>query len=1033
VREALSGLPLYFVADQVPPGSGIRFQAKGCGTTIYFTPDGLMFSLSAPSGSDTERDDESFLVQHAAFEPRAPTKRWNVKLDFVGAAEVSPVGEDPTPAVVSHFRGPRSEWKIGMRTYARLVYRDIWPGIDLAYTGDGSRLKYTFLVHAGADARRIKLAYRGIEGMRVDPDGQLAATTPAGVLRDARPFAYQEVDGRRVEVDSAYALAQDNPDGAYTYGFEVGSYDRTRTLVLDPAVELAYSGFIGGHTATCTRGGDVGLAIAVDSLGNAYVAGSTESVPPSFPASVGPDLDHNGGAVDAFVAKVRADGEGLVYAGYIGGSSVDNGTGIAVDAAGNAYVAGWTTSSEDDFPEVGGPDLSYGGQRDGFVAKVSADGMSLLYAGYIGGSGLDQANSVAVDAFGNAYVTGETHSDHLSFPVETGPDLEFNGLSIFTDAFVTKVSADGLEFLYSGYIGGAGGDRGRGIAVDSFGNAYVAGETLSSPATFPEVVGPFLTLLGPGDAFVAKVQADGSDLVYAGYIGGSGGDSAWDIAVDSSGNAYVAGTTTSSPATFPESGGPVQTYGGAGDAFVAKVKADGTGLEYAGYIGGDSADDAFSIAVDADGSAYVTGLTKSSSATFPVLDAPDLTFNDLPGGTIFGDAYVAKVRADGTGLEYCGYIGGSGRDLGFGIAVDAAGNAYVTGLTTSRDETFPRLVGPDLTRNDLPQDGATDAFVTKIGTAPVSCPPPHHFLCYEGKDRIGPAPLGAGDLVDQFGTYPAATITSSSAGAQLCTPADKNDEDPSAPLDPDHLLGHKLLTSAEVAPPEQVAVLNQFGTSRLRVLNPVRILVPAAKSLISEPPAPAPLCLDHFLCYRTTRARRTRLPELPTITVADQFGERTLSLRRQPKWLCLPTSKHGEDPEAPTHPWHLLCYQGRATFPHPGTLYVTDQFGSTVLTSGFKRVFTFCVPSLKSIVDTAVLEESSCSICRDGEPNGRLDRDEMCDDGNLEDCDACHNDCTLNTGCGDGHVCAPDECDPPMDFCSGEQSCDVDTCVCEPS
>src|SRR6266540_930439 len=334
----------------------------------------------------------------------------------------------------------------------------------------------------------------------------------------------------------------------------------------------------------------------------------------------------------------------------------------------------------------------------------------LLYAGYTGGSGVDRAFGIAVDGAGNAYLTGITTSSQATFPVSVGPDVTFNGGA---DAFVAKVNAAGTGLVYAGYIGGSGEDRGTGIAVDGAGNAYVTGQTDSTEASFPVLVGPDLTFNGgSADAFVAKVNAAGTALVYAGYIGGSGEDRGTGIAVDGAGNAYVTGDTSSTQATFPVLVGPDLTFnGGLFDAFVAKVNAGGTALVYAGYIGGSDSDLGFGIAVDGTGNAYVTGQTVSTEASFPVSVGPDLTYNGA------NDAFVAKVNASGAALAYAGYIGGSSDDLGAGIAVDVAGNAYVTGRTSSTEATFPVLVGPDLTFN-----GATDAFVAKVGELPASIP-----------------------------------------------------------------------------------------------------------------------------------------------------------------------------------------------------------------------------------------------------------------------------------------------------------------------
>jgi len=581
----------------------------------------------------------------------------------MGANVVRPSGQARTDAIISYFKGPQEEWHTGLPTYSPIVYGNLWEGIDLVYSGTVNRLKYEFVVQPGADPARIRLAYRGAT-VRVNDAGQLEVSTPAGGFQDDAPVAYQEVGGQRVPVAVAYALEDAATLGAdvlgvdepRSYGFRVGAYDPTLPLVIDPAV-LVYCGYIGGNED------DIGRGIAVDAAGNAYVAGWTRSTEATFPVTVGPDLTYNGGAVDAFVAKVMADGTGLVYAGYIGGSNYDYGYGIAVDSSGNAYVTGETSSPAATFPVTVGPDLTHNGGYDAFVAKVNASGTALVYCGYIGGSGNDRGYGIAVDSAGNAYITGATDSKETTFPVTIGPDLTHN---VGNDAFVAKVNASGTALVYCGYVGGSTHDYGRGIAVDSSGNAYITGYTNSTEATFPVTVGPDLTHNGGFNPFVAKVKADGTGLVYCGYIGSGNG---FGIAVDSAGNAYVAGTTGS---TFPVTVGPDLTYNGGSDTFVAKVKADGTALVYAGYIGGSDDDDGNSIAVDAAGNAYVIGTTLSTEATFPVTIGPDLTYN---GG--YSDAFMAKVKADGTGLVYAGYIGGSGTEEGNGIAVDSAGNAYV--------------------------------------------------------------------------------------------------------------------------------------------------------------------------------------------------------------------------------------------------------------------------------------------------------------------------------------------------------------------
>jgi hypothetical protein len=374
------------------------------------------------------------------------------------------------------------------------------------------------------------------------------------------------------ENEEGLSVAVDSSGNAYVTGCTVswdfpavvgpdlsynGMEDAFVAKVNSAGTALLYSGFLGGWYR------DWGYGIAVDSSGNAYITGETWSN--DFPAVMGPDLSPNGW--DAFVAKVSPSGTTLVYSGFLGGSSYDAGYGIAVDSSGNAYVTGDTWSS--DFPAFGGPYTSHNGYgSDAFVAKVNPSGTALVYAGFLGGSGDDWGYGIAVDSSGNAYVTGYTSSS--DFPTRVGPDLSHNG---DWDAFVAKVNPSGTTLVYSGFLGGSGTDCGYGIAVDSSGNAYVTGKTKSN--NFPAVGGPDLSYNGGGDAFVARVNPSGTALVYAGFLGGISDDGAKGIAVDSSGNAYVTGYTTSSD--FPAVVGPDLSFNGGWDAFVTKVGVVGGG------------------------------------------------------------------------------------------------------------------------------------------------------------------------------------------------------------------------------------------------------------------------------------------------------------------------------------------------------------------------------------------------------------------------------------------------------------------------
>ena len=701
-RPDYGRMPVHFIPNRGQIDGPASYYVQGKDKSIFFGSDGLTFILTGAAAAPAGPPGRSVPLSNP------PGPRWVVKLDFVGArADAAPEGADATGTAISYFEGAPETWKTGLPAYARVVYKDLWPGIDLAYAGAQDKLKYEFVVHPGADPSRIRLAYRGASSVTVDKDGRLAVSTPAGGFEDGVPVAYQEKEGRRVPVAMSYEILdgaagsvaapdQTAADRPVAYGFALGDYDRSLPLVLDPVL-LLYCGFFGGP------GSDYGYGITADSTGSAYITGYTYAPGSAFPTKVGPDLTYNGGSMDAFVAKLTPDGTGYVYCGYIGGAGNDYGYGIAVDAFGCAYVAGYTSSAQDTFPVKVGPTLSFSGDYDAFVAKVNAKGTGLVYCGYIGGTGPDFGKGVAVDATGNAYVCGYTDSNEASFPVTVGPYLTYSGAY---DAFVAKVAPDGSQLVFCGYIGGAGEDVANAIAVDGLSCVYITGYTFSDATSFPVTLGPSLTPYGLSDAFVAKVNNDGQSLAYCGYIGGGASDIATGIAVDLSYAAYVCGYTDSTETTFPVTVGPDLTYNGGGyDAFVAKVDPTGSSLTYCGFIGGALYDAATAIAVDGRGYAFVTGYTSSAEDTFPIAVGPFLTHSASY------DAFVAKVDLTGKKLLFCTYLGGTDADLGQGIALDkdGSGNVYVTGNTYSKEDTFPTQTGPDLTSH-----GGRDGFVAKL-------------------------------------------------------------------------------------------------------------------------------------------------------------------------------------------------------------------------------------------------------------------------------------------------------------------------------
>jgi hypothetical protein len=582
-------------------------------------------------------------------------------------------------------------------------YTGVYPGIDLVYHGQQGHLEYDFDVAPGADASSIHLAVEGADQVELSGEGDLVLHTQTGELRQPKPVLYLlGDDGQRQVVDGGYVLDQAPQQRV---GFWVGTHDLSRQLVIDPV--LVYSTYLGGS------GDDGTNSIAVDAAGNAYVTGFTES--PNFPNTLGAFQPTLRGASDAFVVKLNPSGTALVYSTFLGGSGADRGLAIVVDAAGDAYVPGDTTST--DFPTTMGafeatfrggfvcpgiPPGTLTACPDGFVTKLNANGTALLYSTYLGGTQPDHGRGIAVDAAGDAYVTGDTSS--TDFPTTAGA---FQTTASGTGAtFITKVNPTGTALIYSTYFGGSGQDYafGTAIAVDSGGNAYFTGGTSGGLPISPGALQP--SVGGGGDAYVAKLNPTGTMIVYATYLGESDTEQGSGIAIDASGDAYVTGLTFSTD--FPTTPLALQRiFGGIRDGFVAKLSPTATTLVYSTYLGGSLDDVAVGIAVDAAGDAYVTGETDSPN--FPTVQPLQATLNRLD------DAFISKLNPTGTSLIYSTYLGGNAEDGGTGLALDAAGNAYVSGSTFSIDfPTTPGAFQPSVR-------GGSDAFVAKIATQLVAC------------------------------------------------------------------------------------------------------------------------------------------------------------------------------------------------------------------------------------------------------------------------------------------------------------------------
>lgn len=655
--------------------------------------------------------------QAVAAAPSAPSV---IKMRVVNGNPAAPGHAQELLASRSHYfiGNEPARWSTNVPQYARVQYDEVYHGIDLAYYGNQTALEYDFIVKPGADPRQIRIAFEGVTRTTIDAAGELVLQTEAGEIRHQKPLLYQETpEGRQVVPGHYVAL------GEHEVGFAVESYDPAKTLVIDPV--LIYSTYLGGLD------NEYGNGIEADAAGNAYVSGITYSV--DFPTKA-PLQFSLAGVGNAFVAKYDASGR-LVYSTFLGGAGEDGGFAVATDGQGSAYVAGTTDSSN--FPTTNGAaQPSRNGRLDGFIAKLSPQGDSLVFSTFLGGQADDTANSLAVDATGNVYVTGQTRS--TNFPTRSAWQGSIRGAA---DAFLTKLNAAGSGFVYSTYLGGNGLEAGFGVAVDGSNNALLTGLVYSSD--FPTRNALQTTLGGAVDAFATKFNASGSALVYSTYLGGSFDEGGYGIGVDSGGNAYVSGFSAS--LNFPTKNAVQAQNRGGDDAFVLKLDPAGA-LLFSTYLGGSGEDRAFDLATDASGNTYVGGRT--DSANFPILDAVQPTLGTgqnaqmrtepdarlTPRGAVERaasreafqltpesasaarpqavqqtgplDGFVVKYDPNGN-ILYATYLGGTDEEKIFAIALDNRGNAYVTGLTASSSFPLKNPAQPTLR-------GVVDVFVAKL-------------------------------------------------------------------------------------------------------------------------------------------------------------------------------------------------------------------------------------------------------------------------------------------------------------------------------
>ncbi len=658
---ALGQLPLAFVPNAGQADPDTVFQTQALGGSVALDAGGVALAL-----------------------PSAGARPAALRVAFVGARPgVAVEGHEPQPGVVNIYQGSDpARWRAGLPTYAAVVYRGLYPGVDLRYDGASARLKGTYELAAGADPAAIRWRYDGAGRVRLDPasgDLLIALAGRPHSLAERAPVAWQDVAGQRRAVPVRYRLASDG-----SVGFALGAYDPALPLTIDPTLE--YSSYLGG------AGQDRLSAVALDAEGNIVVSGTTASSDfPTAPAAT-PDQ----GRVDdtVFVTKLNAAGNRLIFSTLFGGGGRDLGRGASLDSGGRIAVVGETQSA--DMPAVAGLDQTLGGTADAFAAVFSPEGR-LEFSTYLGGTANESGQDVAFDSERALVVVGSTAS--ADFPTERPRQADIAGNE---DLFVTKISPDRRSFVFSTYFGGALLDKPSAVAVDRSNAIVIAGLTesadlpIGAAALQPDYK-------GDTDGFVIGLDPSGASLRFGTYLGGAAVDAVEDVALDQAGAVYLAGWTFS--ADFPVAGAlqPLPAEPESRDGFAASLSADGTSLRFSTYLGGSADDRAYAVAVAADGAVVVAGDTLSDD--FPLAEAVQAS----PGGG--RDAFVSSIRPDGAALRFSTYLGGSKDETTPRLAVDPQSTIVVAGTTASDD--LPTL------RPLQPQPAAasgSDTFLARIGS-----------------------------------------------------------------------------------------------------------------------------------------------------------------------------------------------------------------------------------------------------------------------------------------------------------------------------
>ncbi|MBL4817642.1 MAG: SBBP repeat-containing protein, partial [Deltaproteobacteria bacterium] len=693
-----------------------EFLGRADGYNLYITGNEIVFDVVVSTPSE-----ETALITRDGVLP-SPGESASVKFSLLGTnVDISAEGQEKLPGVSNYFYGnDPSQWITGVEQYEKVLCKEVYPGIDVIFYGKDQLVEHDFIVAPGADPELIQMSIEGAQELKIQDNGELKVVVSEDVhLTMKKLIIYQMVDSEQVLIEGTYEILGNN-----IVGFEIGAYDPSLELIIDP-ITHTYSTFTGGSTD------DVEFDIALDTVSDGCTtSGQPCIVSVGYAKSTdrstvgGPPIQGSsgGGSFDIFVNKFNSVGTAVTSSTYFGGNGDDLANSIKVDpSSGDIFITGYTTSTN--FPTESPYQAAHGGGTyDAFLTRIAANGSSLIYSTYFGGSGFDRGVQIALDASLNVYMVGTTNSTS-SIATSGVVQTAFGGGT--SDVFIAKFDSTGNQTLGT-YLGGSARDLGTGIVLDASATAlaYVTGETRSSD--FPTVSALDSTLGGTQDAFITKLNGDFTALTYSTYIGGSLADRSAGIALDTVssdcttlGSACVAivGQTTSTDLTMTNAND--SSHNGGDDIYVMKLNSAGSAVVYSTYLGGSGDDQVLgfrNISIDSNGEAWITGTTNST-------DLP--TFNAITGLDTYptgssGSAFVAKLASGTTAADWAfvTYLGGTtaGKtDIGASIVVDELSNAaYVSGQAETTD--FPIAgAGADDTQN-----GGKDGFVAKFTTSPIT-------------------------------------------------------------------------------------------------------------------------------------------------------------------------------------------------------------------------------------------------------------------------------------------------------------------------